>query len=248
MRENWKFWLAVLMVALAAGFGVMRFRRLVHEQAPAWLKLEHKAAESLPKPAWEHFKLVVKQTQTEADTRGLPFGSIQFVDLNDRTNEATWWTTERVVNQGFNPLTSLESSSQAGKDRFLGYYTLGGDSLSCEIKHHPSRPNWLILTVNLEQPLPPGASLVVVRVERRPGTLTTTRDGKSVMNFGRLAKAATGVQARAILLPGKSVLAQYRPEKGASVFHQDGEATVLWINTRLDDAQPPLSATFTMAK
>jgi len=168
MRENWKFWLAVLMVALAAGFGVMRFRRLVHEQAPAWLKLEHKAAESLPKPAWEHFKLVVKQTQTEADTRGLPFGSIQFVDLNDRTNEATWWTTERVVNQGFNPLTSLESSSQAGKDRFLGYYTLGGDSLSCEIKHHPSRPNWLILTVNLEQPLPPGASLVVVRVERRP--------------------------------------------------------------------------------
>jgi len=129
----------------------------------------------------------------------------------------------------------------------LGFYTLDGDSLGFTVKHHPSRPRGFYAVVHLNKPLAPGESALVLRLERRPLNVKSDSKGQLQYPLGRFAKPTAAISGRAVSLPERAKLVQYRPGNGAFEFTGD-PPLVGWVNACLDTNFPPLSATFTLPR
>ena len=87
----------------------------------------------------------------------LAVGSVRLLEVQRDLTNAVLWTSETFANQGFDPLGSYERSFGYARNPVLGYYSRDGDPLECIVKHNPSRPKDLLLTVRFDKPIPPGA-------------------------------------------------------------------------------------------
>jgi len=243
---NWKTWTGVAVTVLVIGFVAARWRSSFVQRPPDWLRQQDKHSVRLPAASLKHFREFYRQIEIEAEQKNLPVGSIQFLELAADGKEMIAWNTERLANQGFNPAANFDQWGGSEETRLLGYYTLEGDPVNFTVKHHPARPQDFFPVIHLLKPLAPGASALVLRLDRRPLTLKPNAKGQTQFGLGRLIKPANAIHARGVCLPDHAQLVQYKPEKGAFEF-PDNPPMVGWINSCLDPSLPPLSATFTLA-
>jgi len=244
---NWKHWTGLGVALVLIGFAVARLQSSFRDRPPAWLRQQDKRGPGLPAESRKHFQQFRREIELEAEQKSLPVASIQFIELMKDGKEGVVWNTEKVTNQGFKPLADFEMQGGGDEERLRGYYTLEGEPLGFTVKHHPNRPKSFYMAVHLRQPLPPGQSVLVLRLERRAYTIKPNAKGEAQLGLGRLTRATTAVHARGLCLPDRARLVQYRPDKGAFAF-EDNPPMVGWINSCLDPAFPPLNATFILPK
>jgi hypothetical protein len=244
---SWKMWAGVAFAVAAIVFVVARWRTSFSERPPDWLRQEDRQSARLPDASLKNFKSFRKEVEQEAKQRNLPVGSIQFFEVSRDGKATVAWNTVKLTNQGFNPNADFDQPGGSDEARLLGFYALDGESLGFTLKHHPARPRGFYAVVHLDNPLAPGESVLVLRLERRPLNLKPNAKGQLQYPVGRFARPTAAIHGRAVSLPERAKLVQYRPDKGAFEFAGD-PPLVGWINACLDTNFPPLSATFTLPR
>jgi hypothetical protein len=247
MKDNWKFFAAIVVVLVVLGFCARRLYRSFSDRVPPGVRLTQRTGPSIPKQTWSKFKLLLKATQEEADYNVLPIGSIHFIELTDDPNEAIYWLTDRCENRAGSPLGNFERTFNVADRELLGYYTLAGDAIPFTVKEDPARPGPLILTINLDEPIAPGKSELIIRRESRAPILKSFANGSVQLSLGLLPGANREIHARGVQLSPGATLARYAPEKGA-LTATEGVTMVGWINSRIGDQAAPLTVRFTMPK
>ena len=244
---NWKAWASAAFAVAAIAFIVWRWRESFADRPPDWLRQQDKHSVKLPDASLKNFTAFRKEVELESRQRHLPVGTIQFFEVARDGKETIAWNSLRLTNQGFNPNADFDQPGSGEEQRLLGFYTLDGAPLGYTVKHHPSRPRAFYVIVHLEKPIAPGQSAMLLRIDRRPLNLKPNSKGQMQFGLGRFAKPTAMIHGRAVSLPERAKLVQYRPETGAFEFTGD-PPLVGWINACLDTNFPPLSATFTLPR
>ena len=239
--------LAVVLALIVAAFCIKRYRDSFTDQPPEWLKQREMSGPSLPGAMTTEFAKSIELAQRYADQRGVPFGSVRLVEIEPEITNVVIWATDIFSNAGFNPLRSYERSMRADKSTFIGYYTREGKPLDITLKHTPTRPKDLLMTVHLKEPIAPGASAIVYRLERHLDRVKPTKEGKYQYGLGRMPPASAAIHIWEIQLPRSGQLVRHDPETGASL---GGERSprVTWNNAMVDPSAPPISVIFTLTK
>jgi hypothetical protein len=246
-QTNLKVLLAVALIVGAAGFLAWRLAGAFSDRPPAWLRQQKRIGTRLvtgPQPdlAWNQFQRLLKEGQRDA-----ALGSLQFLELQGDGKNAAAWTIERLVNQGFIPLQNFQLPPVPGTTSLLGYYALDGTAIPYTTRRPPARSDLLAVTLNLREPVAPGGTQLVIRIQRRPSPAQRAKDGSYRIGLGRLPKTTAAAHVRGVRLPEGAALLKFTGGDGA-IVSTGGVAAVGWINTRLTPPDQPLSATFTLKR
>lgn len=251
LRELWRrggrplhVGVAVGLLLLAAALGISQWHQAMREAPPAWLRLQKWAGPPLPAGTWNLYREMLRQAQSYSNQWQVPIGSVRLLVLQPDLTNAVLWTTDTFVNPGFDALRSWERSFGGMAGQFIGYYSREGRPLTVTVKHSPSRPRDLLLTVQLEKPVAPGAAEILLRCERQPSRLQQRGQQERHLGLGRLPEAGRAIHLSGVVLPANARLVRFTPEQGASV-KTNGGVFVSWVNARLGTSAPPLSVVFT---
>lgn len=232
---------AGLLLVLAAGFVVFQFYRSFSEREATWFKPRPHANPILPPGP---FKLVREECEREAARQHLPVASTRVLALSDTNGASILWTTEAVRNGGFAPMTQFEQMLFPKRDSWVGYYRLDGTPMRCTLRPSLSQTNAAFVTLHLDQPIAPGGTQLVVRVNKVNLRLRPNRAGNFEVFQGRFPPS-TGVLGAAVVLPPKSEWVRMAPISATK--KTDGDSTfVYWLNTRTGSNAPPMSVEFRM--
>ncbi|MBI4027351.1 MAG: hypothetical protein HY360_20365 [Verrucomicrobia bacterium] len=240
------------MTPAIAAFCSWHIWTATRNEAPAWLRLHERtgpslAADSGPAKAWNEVRQLIQECRNEAVQRKTPSGPIRFLEIRPDASNAVLWSTERLVNPGFNPLPHFERTLWMKENDLIGYYTLEGDPVRFTQKAVPNQPKNLALTLHLDKPLAPSASQWILRLEIQTDRVRPGKKNECQVHLGRLPPPADSIQAWGIRLPSNVSSVRHAPDKGALLF-QSNRLAVAWINSRLDPSLPPLSVMFTMPR
>src|ERR1051325_3581332 len=201
-----KFGAALCLALLVAAFCVKRFHDSFTEQPPAWLKQKRFSSPALSRSVGEPFQQMLVLAQRYAEQRQIALGSVRELEIQADLTNAVLWTSDTFVNPGFKPLSRFERSLRIDRSRFIGYYTRAGKALDITLKHSPSRPQDLLMTIHLPAPVSPGASELVFRLEREIDRVKRGKDGKYQLGLGRMPGSTAAIHLLAVHLPERAEL------------------------------------------
>ena len=234
-----KWLLGAVTLALVI-FGVWNLRRSIQNEAPEWLHMKDRTSPSMTIDA--SFHRLIEESRKASVREEVPLGSIQYLQIEKNSTNAVLWTSEPVVNQGFNPLAHWEKRLAANDVQWVGWYAMDGAPLKFTVRNDPGR-NLLWATIHLKDPVASGATQLLFRVQRQTGRIKLDKGGKYSVYLDRLRPVTDGIQARGVRLPAKATLSRYTPKDGAIVSTNDVPG-VYWINSRLPANAPSLSLTY----
>jgi hypothetical protein len=237
--------LTILLVVLVAAFVAKRARDSFSSEPPDWLRQKERQSPALASGAWQQFETMLKQGRSYADQKLLPLAAVRLVEVEPDLKETVSWSTDTFVNPGFGPLQRFERSFRIEPQRFIGYYTREGKPLEFTVKHTPTRPKDLLMTVHMPGPVAAGAAEMVFRLERQADRVKPTKEGHYQVWFGRMPPPDSAVQLWGVRLPERAKLIRCLPEKGAAIA-SNGVIQISWVNVRLDPSAPPVSVVFSM--
>ena len=251
MKDNWKLWLAVIACGIVMAFCVRRAYNAFHERPPAWVKTEDRVGPVITRDnhlnaAWKAFSDLLVTVRRESARQQLPVGSVSLLALESDITNAVSIATESLVNQGFNPLNNVQASIGGDERRFVGFYGIDGGPIPFTIVRVPGRRGNPPVTLHLKNPIAPGETQLVARVERRRAPVNIGKDGKAQAGLGRFPRTPNAVYARAIELPSGSMIVRNVPDTTATVSG-DVVPLVSWIGTATN-ANAPMSVVFTLSK
>ncbi len=184
---------------------------------------------ALPRKSWQQFGELLRLARQTATRDGLRLRSIELVELTDDPKTAIYWLDDELKNPGFEPLQRLERQSGGRGNELLGFYTLDGTPLSFTERTDPRDAQHHILTVQLDEPLAPGKTVLILRRERRPVSIRTGRDGAQTLALGRLGPGGDVLRVRGVCLLSKMTLLNYTPQPSAT-RNQSDPPFVGWIS------------------
>lgn len=236
--------LAVLTVVAGTlvWFATARYRESFSQAPPEWLQPRQMNSPSLPKDAGAEFLKLLDLANRYGKQRGAPLGSVRLAEVRN-TNDLVWWTTERFTNAGFDPLRSIERSLRLDPPLFLGYYSSEGKPLAYTIKHSPTRPKDMLLTVHLPSPLAAGAADTLFRLELQTNRVRALKDGRHQVGLGRMPPADGAIHLWAVRLPERARVVRHIPGPGSEVSGNE-VVQVAWANARMETSAPPISLIF----
>ena len=244
MTGNWKFKCALAGLLLAVLFTGYRACRSLQEVGPAWLRLERRHGSSLPTAMMPSLQSLLHQLELEVQQSGEPVESLVYFVILKTGKQMLVCNLETVSNPGFEPASQFPVQRWTTDQSIVGYYLLNGTPLNFTLKHHPTQPNAACLAVETREPLAPGASISVLRVEQRQLKLRPDAAGFCRQNLPWVPRDNGAIHAVAICLPARAILQTYQPAAGAYCLTTDAPF-VGWINRRLDNNAP---APFVMFK
>lgn len=247
-QTNWKALLTIALALGAALFFAWRFAGVMSDRPPSSLRQQKRVGARLatgtkPDLAWNQFQYLLKESLQDAAQRDTSVSALQFLELQPDGKNAVAWTLEQLVNHGFNPMQNFERPSAQNPISLLGYYALDGSAIPYTTRRPASAPNSVAVTLNLREPVSPGATQLVIRLERRPSPVQRNKDGMYGLGLSQFPRKTGTVHARAVRLMEGAVLVKFAGGESALVS-TSGVATVGWINTRLTPPDQPLFAVF----
>ena len=243
MTGNWKFKCALAGLLLAVVFAAYRFHRSLYDDAPASLRLERRHGPALPAAMLPPLQTFLHQLKLEVKESGEPVESLVYFVINKTSEQLLVCNLETVRNPGFATASQFPVERGTTDQSIVGYYLLDGTPLNFTLKHQRARSNAAFLAVETREPLAPGASISVLRVEQRPLDLRPDATGLCRQNLPRVPRDAGAIHAVAICLPAHATLQKYQPLDGAYISTKDAPL-VGWINRRLDARTPEPFVTF----
>ena len=236
---KWLF--TLLFVAGAATFIALRWQESQPQGPPAWFHTETHSRPSLPIAP---VKLLREACETEAAKTRLPLASLRMLVLADTNHPSVTWATEPAWNPGFNSITKVERQFPRRRDQWIGYYRLDGSPMRFALRSNPTHTNVLYITLNLDQPLPPGSTQIVFRAYESNVRLRPLRDGSLDLPAGRIPRTS-GIAGAGVALPTGAELVRFNPPDGTKKT-EGNTVIVYWLSTRLGTNPPPLSVEFKM--
>lgn len=228
-----------LLLLVAAGFITVQFRHAAGDQPPSWLKIENHASPTIPS---DRFKALVDECVRESARRRLPVGPVRFIALADTNGTSMAWSTETLTNPGFAPLAQVDRRFNLRRDTWVGYYRLDGTPMRYTQRTNPGQTNGVFILLHLDQPLAPGATQVVARVDQVRFRLRPNRAGNFEFFQGRFPPSST-VSGTGIEIPRNAELVRLAPISGTRKT-EEKSTFVWWINTRTESNSPPMSVEF----
>lgn len=242
-RPRWPPWLkaaaAIALLAAAAAYVMWAYQKNFRETPPSWLKIETRTSPALRSPA---FTLLREECEREAARRRIPLDAVRVLDLANGADSSLRWSTDRIRNPGFAPMTRYEQLMNPRRDAWIGFYRLDGAPLRYSLRPSLTQTNSVFLALHLDPPLAPGATQTIVRVNRAVLRLPANRAGNFEVRQGRFPPS-TGVLGIGIALPPKGESIGMTPP-GVTKKTADNRTLAYWINTRTDSNAPPLSLEF----
>lgn len=245
MTGNWKFKCALAGLLLAVVFTGFRVCRSFHEAGPSWLRLERRQGPTLPATMMPPLQTLLHELELEVQQSGEPAESLVYFVINKNGKQMLVCSLETLSNPGFAPASQFPVQRWTTDQSIVGYYLLNGTSLNFTLKHHPTQPNAACLAIETREPLAPGASISLLRVEQRPLDLHPDATGLCRQYLPRVPRDDGAIHAIAICLPPRATLKNYQPADGAYLSTKDSPL-VAWISRRLDGRSPVPVITFTL--
>jgi hypothetical protein len=251
MKEHWKLWLATINCMIVMVFCARRAYNTFHERPPDWVKTEDRVGPAISRDgqrnvAWKQFSDLLGTVRRESAQQQLPVGGVSLLALEADVTNALSIVTEPMVNQGFNPLKNVQASIGGDEKRFVGFYATDGGPIPFTIVRVPGRQRNPPVTLHLNNPIAPGETQWVVRVEQRRAPVNIGKDGKAQAGLGRFPRTPNAVYARAIGLPSGSVIVRNAPATTATVT-EGAAPLVSWIGIA-NNTNAPMSVVFNPPK
>ncbi len=215
----------------AAGFAAWRLHAAFGREAlPVWMQFREHDSPDLPRAAWSQFQAVMRTAEREAEQRRRAIGSVRFIECAEDPSQSVLWTTERVTNLGYDPLSRVERSGDVPLATILGYYTAAGEPIGFTTRHQPNYPMSVPATLHLGKPLAPGATEVILRRERLALQLqASSNQGFDLALPLSLWGRSGGLHVRALWLGENANLLKHSPEAGTLVLQERGPL-VVWFD------------------
>ena len=230
LKDNWKPLAVVLALIVSLSYAARRvYCSFISNQPPDWLELTENRSASIPKNPHQQFQALWQTAIAEAAKRNQSVGAVRFLELGADAQDSVLWTTERVVNGGFQPLRDIERSVSLSRDNLLGYYTIAGEPLRFRTRANPSHPNTIPVTLHLDKPLAPGAAQLILRRERYAVDLQadSNRELQLVFSPSGRPPLSDGLQIRAVYLGADAALTRYTPK--STLDAANSSSWVGWI-------------------
>ena len=243
MTGNWKFKCVLVGLLVVVMFSVYQFNQSSNDRAPAWLRLERRHGPALPAAMLQSLKTLLQQIELDTNDSGQPLGSLIYFVITKNNKPMLACNLEIIRNPGFAPASQFPVERGTTDQSIVGYYLLDGTPLNFTLKHQRARSNAAFLAIETQEPLAPGASISLLRVEQQPLDLDLDVNGFCRQRFPRVSRNSSAIHAVAICLPANTSLQTYRPSDGAYISTKNA-LLVGWINRRLDSRVPAPSITF----
>jgi|GEM_PF-2158749 hypothetical protein len=251
MNSRGKLWLAVPLFLGGGFFCGWQIYRAFWSAPPQGFYLKTRTSPALnrgPQPdlMWHRFRYLYTEAQREAAAAHRPLASFRLFELDRDPRQAIEWRLDTVSNPGFNPLHNIERNLGNQAQTFVGYYTCDGQPLAYTLKRSPDFPNHTAVTIHLNDPVQPGASLQLLRLDKRTLPVKSPKNNYR-LNLDSLPGPHRGIHVRGIRLPDRATIVRYAPAE-AFVF-TNGHPLIAWINTSLpENTNCALTVTFTCPK
>jgi len=227
LKTNWKFLSVALLFIIAIGYTATRLITSFHPQRPpGWLQQQQRSSPGIDRHPRAQFRALL----TKAEEKGKRLSSARFLELGNDPAESILWTTERILNTGFDPLARVETTWNLPLSELVGYYLLDGTPLSYTTRFNPNYPSSFPITVQLPQPLAPGVASLLVRRQRYRVELLaeSNRDFQFSLPRGHAIPRAGGIGFCGVYLGPDVRLTAYKPSREI-LLADTNNAVVAWI-------------------
>jgi hypothetical protein len=246
---KWKTWLVGVVFAIVIGFALRQYQSTFGPKLPDWIHLREHESERIPEAhgvnsAWRQFAELLRLTRAAAATQHVTDYTVMLTELSGDEHDATVWWGEPILNEGFDAMPNIERQFWSNPPILLGYYTDDATPLRFATRNNPhAGGDRLIVTVHLEKPIDHGASMFLIRRERRANSKAAKMGSERIFGLGNLRYRRNAVEARGVLLPSHVTLEKYVPD-GPAIMIPESPIMVAWVSTDLRSNNVPLSVTF----